>query len=138
MTTIPPSHIDILESNAVAYMGTLGSKGDPQVSPVIFGWNGSQLFFTMNKIRQKYKNLQREPRVAIAIADPTNPFRSLEIRGRVVRMEDDPEYQIANILSQKYTGQDATPNMLPGEQRIAIFVEPERVFTFPFQADNTP
>ncbi|QBD81346.1 PPOX class F420-dependent oxidoreductase [Ktedonosporobacter rubrisoli] len=136
MITIPESHRDLLQSTAVAYMSTIGSRGEPQVSPVLFGWDGTQLFFTMNKIRQKYRNLLREPRIALAIADPTNPYRSLEIRGKAVRIEDDPNYHIANVLSQKYTGKDATPNMLPGEQRVAIFVEPERVFVFPFQEDK--
>lgn len=96
----------------------------------------SILLFSMNKIRQKHRNLLREPRVAISIADPANPYRSLGIRGKVVRIEDDPACHTANVLSQKYTGQDATPNMQPGEQRVAIFVEPERVFVFPFQEVN--
>ncbi|GCF09140.1 PPOX class F420-dependent oxidoreductase [Dictyobacter arantiisoli] len=133
MSTIPESHLDILQSTAVAYMATIGPKGEPQTSPVLFGWDGTHLFFSMNKIRQKHRNLLREPRVAIAIADSTNPYRSLEIRGRVVSIDDDPDYRIANVLSQKYTGQDATPNMQPGEQRVVAIVEPERVFVFPFQ-----
>ncbi|WP_201374886.1 PPOX class F420-dependent oxidoreductase [Ktedonobacter robiniae] len=136
MTNIPESHLDILQSTAVAYMATIGPKGEPQASPVLFGWDGTHLFFSMNKIRQKHRNLLREPRVAIAIADPANPYRSLEIRGNVVSIDDDHNYHIANVLSQKYTGQDATPNMLPGEQRVAVVVEPERVFAFPFQEDK--
>src|ERR1700730_14816691 len=83
MSTIPESHLDILQSTAVAYMATIGPKGEPQASPVLFGWDGTHLFFSMNKIRQKHRNLLREPQVAIAIADPTNPYRSLEIRGKV-------------------------------------------------------
>jgi PPOX class probable F420-dependent enzyme len=132
MSIIPESHLDILQSTAVAYMATIGPQGEPQASPVLFGWDGTQIFFSMNKIRQKHRNLLREPRIAIAIADPTNPYRSLEIRGKVVSIADDLNYRIANVLSQKYTGQDATPNMQPGEQRVVISVEPERVFTFPF------
>ena len=136
MATIPESHQDLLYSTAVAYMATIGPKGEPQVSPVLFGWDGTYLFFSMNKIRQKHRNLLREPRIALAIADPANPYRSLEIRGNVARIEDDLTYHIANVLSQKYTGQDATANMVPGEQRVAIFVEPERVFAFPSQEDK--
>lgn len=136
MPNIPESHLDILQSTAVAYMATIGPKGEPQVSPVLFGWDGTHLFFSMNKIRQKHRNLLRDPRVSLALADPINPYRSLEIRGKVVSIEDDPAYHIANVLSQKYTGQDATSQMLPGEQRVVVRVEPERVFVFPFQGDN--
>lgn len=136
MSTIPESPLDLLHSTAVASPATIGPKGEPHVSPVLFGWDGTHLFFSMNKIRQKHRNLLREPRVTISIADPANPYRSLEIRGKVACVEDDPVYHTANILSQKYTGQDATPNMQPGEQRVAIFVEPERAFVFPFQEDH--
>lgn len=83
MSEIPTSHLDILESTAVAYIATLGPKGEPQVSAVLFGWDGTNLFFSLNKIRQKYRNLQREQRVAIAIADPANPYRSLELQSLI-------------------------------------------------------
>lgn len=136
MSIIPESHRDLLQSTAVAYMATVGPKGEPQVSPVLFGWDGTHLFFSIHKIRQKHRNLLREPRVALAIADPANPYRSLEIRGKVVRIDDDLHYHIANVLSQKYTGEDATSNMQPGEPRVAIFIEPERVIVFPFQEDK--
>jgi PPOX class probable F420-dependent enzyme len=136
MSIIPEHYQDILQSTAFAYMATIGPKGEPQVSLVWFGCDGTHLLFSMNKVRQKHRNLVREPRVALAIADPANPYRSLEIRGKVARIDEDVNYRIANLLSQKYTGQDATPNLQPGEQRVVIVVEPERVFLFPFQEDK--
>jgi PPOX class probable F420-dependent enzyme len=131
---IPESHLDILQSKAVAYMATIGPKGEPQVSPVLFTWDGTHLLFSMNKIRQKHRNLLREPRVAISIADPANPFRSIEIRGTTVRIDEDVNYRFANMQSQRYFNQDAT--MQPGEERVVIVVEPKRVFVFPFQEDK--
>jgi hypothetical protein len=137
MSIIPESFLDILQSTTTAYIATIGPKGEPQVSPVWFNWDGTHLIFSMNKIRQKHRNLLREPRIAIALADSSNPYRSLEIRGTVARIEEDPDYRFGNAMSQKYLKRDvADDERTPGEKRVAIFVEPQRVFTFPSQENR--
>jgi PPOX class probable F420-dependent enzyme len=132
MSTIPESHLDILRSPALAYMATLGPKGEPQVSAVWFLWDGTHLLFAFNKKRQKYRNLLRDPHVAIAIADLANPYRALEIRGTVVRMDEDPDLRFINAASQKYLNRDATSEERgSAEERVVIIVKPERVIAFP-------
>jgi PPOX class probable F420-dependent enzyme len=137
MSTIPESHLDILQSTAIAYMATLGPKGEPQVSAIWFTWDGSHLLFSMVKERQKYRNLRRDPRISIAIADSANPYRSLEIRGKVARIDEDLDGRFANSQSRKYLNRDRNADEIqPGEERVVVVVEPERVFVFPFQADK--
>jgi PPOX class probable F420-dependent enzyme len=137
MSIIPQNYLDILQSTAFAYMATIGPKGEPQVSPVWFSWDGTYLLFSMNKVRQKHRNLLREPRVAIAIADPTNPYRSLEIRGTVARIDEDLTYRFSNALSQKYLNRDVAPDERQlGEERVVIVVEPQHVVVFPSQEDK--
>lgn len=137
MSIVPESHLDILQSTAIAYMATLGPKGEPQVSAIWFTWDGSHLLFSMVKERQKYRNLRRDPRISIAIADPTNPYRSLEIRGKVARIDEDLDGRFANSQSRKYFNRDRNADEIqPGEERVVVVVEPERVFVFPFQADK--
>ena len=137
MSIIPEHSLDLLQSAALAYMATIGPKGEPQVSAVWFTWDGTHLLFALNKGRQKYRNLLREPRVAIAIADPANPYRALEIRGTVARIDEDPNYRFINAASQKYLNRVATSEETgPAEERVVIIVEPERVIPFPSQADK--
>jgi PPOX class probable F420-dependent enzyme len=138
MSIIPESHLDLLQSTALAYLATIGPKGEPQVSATWFAWDGTHLLFALNKKRQKYRNVLREPRVAIAIADPANPYRALEIRGTAARIEEDSDYRFINMVSQKYLNRDATTEEKgqPGEQRAVVFVAPERVIPFPPQADK--
>jgi hypothetical protein len=83
------------------------------VSAVWFTWDGTLLRFAFNKKRQKYRNVLREPRVAIAIADPANPYRALEIRGSVARIEDDLDFRFINAASQN-AAQEA-PSLPGGE-----------------------
>ena len=131
MTELPETHADLLASKAVAYIGTLGPQGEPQVSAVWFAFDGTGLFFSMSRRRQKVRNLGRDGRVAVAIADPANPYRSLELRG-TARIEPDPTHTYANQLSRKYLGRDTTAAELPpDEERVVVWVTPERVAVFP-------
>jgi len=83
--------------------------------------------FSQTTTRQKYKNLQRDPRIALSIVDPENPFRYLEIRGRVVRFDPDPDKAFIDQMAQKYLGVEKYPWSQPGEDRVVIVVEPQRV-----------
>ncbi len=72
--TIPEQYLDLLESTALANVATIGPTGAPQVNPVWFGWDGTNLRFSQTKTRQKLQNIQREPRIAVSIIDPANPL----------------------------------------------------------------
>lgn len=126
MAVIPEQYADLLQSNGLAHVATIGPKGEPQNNPVWFGWDGTHLLFSQTKSRQKYRNLLREPRVALSIVDPTNPYRYLEIRGKVVRIDEDPDKKFINSMAKKYINQDVYPWSVPGEERVVVVVEPER------------
>jgi PPOX class probable F420-dependent enzyme len=124
-STIPANYSDLLESKALADVATIGPHGEPQVNPVWFGWDGTHLTFSQTITRQKYKNVQRDPRVALSIVDPENPYRYLEIRGKVVRIDPDPDLAFINSMAKKYLGEDVYPWHQPGDERVVIVVEPE-------------
>jgi PPOX class probable F420-dependent enzyme len=124
-TIIPESHLDLLESTPLAHIATIGPRGEPQSSPVWFGWDGEYVKFSQTKTRQKYKNLNREPRLALSIVDPENHLRYLEVRGVVERIEEDPDLDFINSMAKKYLGKDKYPNHRPGDVRVVVFVRPE-------------
>jgi PPOX class probable F420-dependent enzyme len=126
MSVIPEKYTDLLESNALANVATIGPKGEPQNNPVWFGWDGTHILFSQTKGRQKYHNLQREPRVALSIVDPANPYRYLEIRGKVVRIDEDSDLAFINSMAKKYLDQDVYPWHKPEDERVVVLVEPER------------
>lgn len=123
---IPEELKDVLDSTALAHIATVGPKGEPQSNPVWFGFDGEYVKFSQTKTKQKYKNVGREPRIALSILDPENPYRYLEVRGEVERIEDDPDNGFINEMAKKYMGKDEYPFHQPDDERVVLFVRPDR------------
>ena len=124
-SVIPQSHADLLESTALAHVATVGPDGEPQNNPVWFGWDGEFVRFSQTTGRQKYRNVQDEPRVALSIVDPQNPYRYLEVRGAVERIDPDPDNAFINSMANKYMGVEVYPWHQPGDERVVLVIRPE-------------
>jgi PPOX class probable F420-dependent enzyme len=124
--SIPASHADLLETTALAHVATIGPDGLPQNNPVWFGWDGTHVLFSQTTGRQKYRNPQANPAVALSIVDSTNPYRYLEIRGTVVEIVDDPGNAFINSMAKKYMGQDVYPWHQPTDHRVVVKVQPTK------------
>jgi PPOX class probable F420-dependent enzyme len=85
---VPASHADLLERPLFAHLATMRPDGAPMSSVMWLAWDGSRLRMTHTRTRQKFANLARDPRLALSIADPDDPYRSLELRGVVEATED--------------------------------------------------
>ncbi len=126
---IPARFRDLLEKKAFAHLTTLMADGSPQVTPVWVDLHGAHVRVNSAKGRMKDKNMRRDPRVALSIQDPQNPYRYLEIRGKVVEITEAGADAHIDALAKKYMGLDAYPNRQPGEQRVIYKIEPQRFST---------
>ena len=124
-TVIPDSHLDLFKKKAFANLATLMPGGEPQVTPVWVDYDGRYVLINTAENRQKDKNLTRDPRVALAIMDPDNPYRYLEIRGRVAERTHDGADQQIDSLAKRYLGKDKYPFRQPGEVRVIFKIQPE-------------
>jgi PPOX class probable F420-dependent enzyme len=108
LKTIPQSHQDLLrdETKAFAFLATLMPNGTPQVTPVWFSLDGDQIMINSAKGRTKDRNMRRRSEVALAIADPKNPYRYIQIRGIVVDITEEGGRAHINQLNKKYNGSD--------------------------------
>ena len=129
MPGIPDSLKDLLQKKAFANLATIGADGTPQMTPVWFDYDGTHIRFNTAKGRVKDKNLRRNPAVALTIMDPDNPYRYVQIRGRVAEITEAGADAHIDSLAKKYTGQDRYGNRKPGEVRVTYKIVPERVQT---------
>jgi len=79
------------------------------------------------KGRVKDRNMRRDPRVSIALIDPENPYRYLEVRGRVVEVTENGADQHIDKMAKKYLDKDKYPFRREGEVRVRYLIEPESV-----------
>jgi PPOX class probable F420-dependent enzyme len=126
---IPDKYRDLFTKRAFASLGTLMPDGSPQVTPVWCDSDGEHVIVNSAKGRQKDKNIRRDPRVALAVIDPDNPYRYLEIRGRVVEIVEHGADAHIDKMAKKYLGADKYPYRQPGEVRVMYKIQPERVST---------
>jgi len=124
---IPETYLDLFEKQAFANLGTLMKDGSPQVTPVWVDYDGKHVRINSAKGRVKDKNMRRDPRVSVSLQDPANPYRYLEVRGRVVEITEKGADDHINKLSQKYLGKPVYPFRKAGEVRVTYIIEPEKV-----------
>jgi len=127
--SIPDKYRDLFTKRAFASLATIMPDGGPQVTPVWVDLEGDLVLVNTARGRQKDKNMRRDPRVAMALIDPENPYRYLEIRGRVAEITEEGADAHIDKMAKKYLGADKYPYRQPGEQRVMYKVQPERTNT---------
>jgi len=124
---IPENYLDLLkdETRAYMYLATVMPDGTPQVTPIWFNSDGTNILINSAKERVKDRNMRARPQVALVIQDPTTPYRYLQIRGRVVEITEKGGDEHINTLSLKYDG--APWKNTPGQVRVTYKIFPEHV-----------
>jgi PPOX class probable F420-dependent enzyme len=116
----------LFTKRAFGNLATLMPDGSPQVTPVWCDFDGTHVLVNSAKGRRKDRNMRRDTRVAIAVCDPDNPYRYLEVRGRVVEITEQGADEHIDRMAKKYLGVDKYPNRGPGEVRVLYKIQPER------------
>ncbi len=118
---------DLLTRPLLAVLATSMPDGSPQTTPLWFDFDGEFIRINSAKGRTKDRNIRLDPRVALAIVDDANPYRYVQIRGRVVEIiEGDVAREHIDQLSRRYTGQN-WELMHPHEVRVMYLIRPEHV-----------
>jgi PPOX class probable F420-dependent enzyme len=128
MDSIPEAYRDLLkdEVRAYAFLATTMDDGSPQVTPLWFDVEGDRLRINTARGRVKDRNMRARSRVALAIFDPGNLYRYLQVRGMVVEMREQGAEEHIRALSSKYRG---TPEFeIPtGQVRVMFLIRPDQV-----------
>ena len=127
MAQIPEAFRDLFTKPAFAHLVTLMADGSPQVTPVWVDLEDGAVIINSAKGRLKDRNVRRDPRVALAVSDPSNPYRYIQIRGRVAEITEDGADAHIDRMAKKYLGADTYPYRQPGEVRVIYRIRPETV-----------
>ena len=125
MVAIPSDYLDLLQSKTTfAHLATVMADGTPQVTPVWFDYKNGIVRVNTARGRTKARNLKPGAPVALAIMDPDNPYRYVQVRGKVRSVTEDGADAHIDLLAKKYLGQEKYPYGQPGEVRLLAEIEP--------------
>jgi PPOX class probable F420-dependent enzyme len=123
MVTIPEEYRDLFEKPSFAFVATLLPDGAPHVVPTWVGLDGDDLLVNTVRGSRKDRNLRKDPRIALAIADPENPHRYLAIRGEAIDIREEGARKQLDVMAERYTGDAKYPG--PEGDRVLITVRPD-------------
>ena len=125
-SVIPNQYLDLFQKRAFANLATLMPDGTPQVTTVWVDWDGTHVLINSARGRQKDKNMQRSAAVSMSILDPDNPYRYLEVRGKVADITEDGADDHIDKMAKKYMGKDKYPYRRQGEVRVVYKILPTK------------
>jgi PPOX class probable F420-dependent enzyme len=117
----------LLEGPNYGQLATIMPDGSPQITTVWVDYDGTHVLVNTAEGRQKPRNINRDPRVALEVLAIDDPYDLIRIRGRVVEVTREGAWEHINKLSHKYRGSDYPKR--EGEQRIIFKIEPEHVYS---------
>ena len=126
--TIPEPVKKFLETPNFAVLATQSHSGQVQATPVWFLHADGEILINTSAGRAKLRNMEANPRVALAIVDRENPYRYVQIQGRVVKFDNANGAKGIDTLSQRYTGKPYTyPSNDNPKNGVSIHIAPERL-----------
>lgn len=128
-SAFPEKFLDLFQKKAFCAFTTLMPDGSPQTTPVWVDYRDGELWVNSAVGRRKDKNVRRDPRVAVTVIDPDNPYRYVEVRGRVREITQDGADAHIDAMAKKYLGQDKYPNRSATEQRVLYKIAIEKALT---------
>ena len=117
----------LLREAASGQIATVMPDGSPHLTQVWVDTDGRHILVNTVATHQKVRNVRRDPRVAINVHDPAKPYRIANVRGRVVELTTDGADDHIDALAKRYLGQERYPFRTPGQQRIILKIQPDRV-----------
>jgi PPOX class probable F420-dependent enzyme len=126
----------LLDRPNFAHLATLMEDGSPLSTPVWVGREGDWIIGCTSGKSLKARNTQRDPRVAISMVDFQDPYRELQLRGRVVEHRPDPQLKLLDAISMRYVGKPFP--MRTYEDRAALIIEADKVRYMKLPFEHTP
>lgn len=101
---LPDGLVALLRKPSLCFVTTLMPDGSPQITQTWVDTDGEHVIINTVQTHQKVRNVERDPRVAVGICDPSNPSRYYAVRGRVVRITTEGGAEHIETLAQRYLG----------------------------------
>ena len=121
-----PTVLELARERNFAALTTMLPDGHPQTQVMWVDADDQHILINTEVHRQKFRNVERDPRVTVTIWDKEDPYRFVEVRGEVVEKVTGPEARKhIDKLSQKYRGRPYQQSRIRSE-RAVLRISPSR------------
>jgi PPOX class probable F420-dependent enzyme len=121
--------LDLLRRPSPCFITTLMPDGSPQMTETWVDTDGEHIVVNTVEGFLKVRNVRRDPRVAVSVADPENFSRYFAVRGSVVEMTTDGAVDHIEALAQRYLGQSYPWYGGRDQVRIKLLIAAEKIHT---------
>jgi len=120
-----PMVLELARGQNFAALTTLLPGGHPQTQVMWVDANETHLLINTEVHRQKFRNVERDPRVTVTIWDKEDPYRFVEVRGEVVeKVKGQEAREHIDELSSKYRGRPYQTQIQ--SERVLLRIAPSR------------
>jgi len=124
---LPDDLLEILRGGGLCYLATIMPDGSPQLTQTWVDTDGTNVLINTVIGHQKTRNVERDPRVSVAVSDPATPSRFFQVRGRVIERRIEGATEHIEELSQRYTGRPYPWYGGRDQQRVMLVIEPRKL-----------
>jgi len=130
MVSVPADFHDLFEKPTIAHVVTMNPDDTPHVTPVWIDYDegADRLLVNTERDRRKARNVAADPRIAVSMTDPENPYRFLSVTGEVEEVTTEGAREQIDVLSKRYTGEDEYSLPIESE-RIILRIRPDEVLS---------
>ena len=124
---LPDGLLKLLAQPSICYLATLMPDGSPQLTQTWVDTDGQHILINSVEGHQKVRNLARDTRIAVTVADATQPARYYAVRGRVLGVSTDGAVEHIEKLAQRYLGGPYPWFGGRDQVRVLLTIEAEKV-----------
>ncbi|GAA3020342.1 PPOX class F420-dependent oxidoreductase [Streptosporangium longisporum] len=117
----------LLRRPSTCYLATSMADGSPQLTQTWVDTDGEHVIINSVQSHLKTRNIERDPRVAVAVSDPADPSRYFQVRGRVLKVTTDGAADHIEMLAQRYLGTSYPWYGGRDQVRVMFVIEPEKI-----------
>ncbi len=124
---LPDELLALLERSSTCYLATTMPDGSPQLTQVWVDTDGTHILVNTVEGHQKARNIERDPRVAVTVSDPSHPSRYHSVRGTVINVTAEGGVEHIEKLSERYLGHSYPWYGGRDQVRLVVTIAPEKL-----------
>ena len=130
MTALNDKQAALFTDRNWGVIATIRADGSPQATPVWIDYDGESVLVNSAYGRTKVKNIERDPRATVTVLPADDQQGGYVMVSGPATLVEEGALEHINMLAKKYLGEDRYPYLGPGERRVIIKIQPERVDGF--------